>query len=62
MKVMGISEYANVLSKRLSGGTKRKLSFTISIIGDPDVIIMDEPSTGFDFNFFFQKKKKKNNY
>jgi len=31
-----------------SGGMKRRLSVAISCIGDPKVIIMDEPTTGMD--------------
>uniref|UniRef100_V5I8B4 ATP-binding cassette sub-family A member 3 n=1 Tax=Anoplophora glabripennis TaxID=217634 RepID=V5I8B4_ANOGL len=34
--------------KQLSGGNKRKLSTSISLIGDPPVIYLDEPTTGMD--------------
>jgi len=34
----------------LSGGNKRKLSVALSIIGNPPVMILDEPSTGIDPN------------
>lgn len=30
----------------LSGGNKRKLSVAIAMIGDPPIVILDEPSTG----------------
>jgi len=49
ISMMGIEEYANVTSKKLSGGTKRKLSFAISLIGDPSVLVLDEPSSGYPF-------------
>jgi ABC-type multidrug transport system ATPase subunit len=34
--------------EHLSGGNKRKLSTALSLIGDPDVVLLDEPSTGVD--------------
>ena len=46
ISMMAIDEFTNVTSKKLSGGTKRKLSFAISLIGDPSVLVMDEPSSG----------------
>ncbi|XP_031488370.1 ABC transporter A family member 7-like [Nymphaea colorata] len=36
------------LSRKYSGGMKRRLSVAISLIGDPEVVYMDEPSTGLD--------------
>ena len=44
-------EIIDHLDKRIcqcSGGTKRKLSFLISMIGDRSITIMDEPSLGMD--------------
>ncbi|BFZ21348.1 hypothetical protein BsWGS_24386 [Bradybaena similaris] len=35
-------------AKKLSGGTKRKLSYIISILGSPHFVLLDEPSTGMD--------------
>ena len=34
--------------KELSGGMKRRLSLSISLVGDPKVIFLDEPTTGLD--------------
>jgi len=31
-----------------SGGNKRKLSTAIALVGDPPVVLLDEPSTGMD--------------
>ncbi|RDD36392.1 ATP-binding cassette sub-family A member 5 [Trichoplax sp. H2] len=45
---MNIQEHTNKYSKNLSGGTKRKLSFGMSVIGCPRLLLMDEPSTGMD--------------
>ncbi|KAI4381515.1 hypothetical protein MLD38_007580 [Melastoma candidum] len=41
-------QYANSPSFSLSGGNKRKLSVAIAMIGDPPIVILDEPSTGMD--------------
>lgn len=41
-------KYANKPSFTLSGGNKRKLSVAIAMIGDPPIVILDEPSTGMD--------------
>ena len=48
MKKLDLYKFRDYLSKDLSGGNKRKLSVGISIICQPDVIFMDEPSTGMD--------------
>ncbi|GER52514.1 ATP-binding cassette sub-family A member [Striga asiatica] len=41
-------KHANKPSYALSGGNKRKLSVAIAMIGDPPLVILDEPSTGMD--------------
>jgi len=43
-----IHEHADKQSQECSGGTKRKLSFAMAMVGGPKVILMDEPSTGMD--------------
>ena len=43
-----ITEHADKKSKECSGGTKRKLSYAISMIGKPSIVLLDEPSTGMD--------------
>jgi ATP-binding cassette, subfamily A (ABC1), member 3 len=45
---LGLSEHANKLVKKLSGGTKRKLSLAIAMIANPSVLLLDEPSSGMD--------------
>jgi ABC-type multidrug transport system ATPase subunit len=40
--------YANKLSGTYSGGNKRKLAVAAAIVGDPKVVLLDEPSTGMD--------------
>ncbi|XP_058204041.1 ABC transporter A family member 1 isoform X4 [Rhododendron vialii] len=41
-------QHADKPSFALSGGNKRKLSVAIAMIGDPPIVILDEPSTGMD--------------
>ncbi|XP_036138839.1 ABC transporter A family member 1 [Monomorium pharaonis] len=43
-----IQDHADKQSQECSGGTKRKLSFAMAMVGGPKVILMDEPSTGMD--------------
>jgi ABC-type multidrug transport system ATPase subunit len=45
---LGLSEYADKPCGGYSGGNKRKLSLGISLIGNPRVMFLDEPSTGMD--------------
>ena len=39
---------ADVRSRRLSGGQLRRLDFALALVGDPELIFLDEPTTGFD--------------
>ena len=48
IKEMSLNEFTNKIAGRLSGGNKRKLSVAISMIGNPPIILLDEPSTGMD--------------
>jgi ABC-2 type transport system ATP-binding protein len=48
IEIVGLGEKANARVKTLSGGQKRRLDFGISLIGDPDLVFLDEPTTGFD--------------
>ncbi|KAJ3122969.1 ATP-binding cassette sub- A member 5 [Nowakowskiella sp. JEL0407] len=48
INVTGLTKFTNVWSERLSGGNKRKLSFAVSIVGDPTLCFLDEPTTGVD--------------
>ena len=45
---MTLTKYTKKLAGRLSGGNKRKLSVAISMICNPPVVLLDEPSTGMD--------------
>jgi len=44
----GLTEQANMRNRRLSGGQQRRLDVALALIGDPDVLFLDEPTTGFD--------------
>ena len=48
IREMSLDEFTNKISGQLSGGNKRKLAVAISMIGNPPIILLDEPSTGMD--------------
>ena len=48
LALVGLTEKAGALGTRLSGGQRRRLDFALALIGDPELIFLDEPTTGFD--------------
>jgi ABC-2 type transport system ATP-binding protein len=46
--LVGLTDKAGALGTRLSGGQRRRLDFALALIGDPELIFLDEPTTGFD--------------
>ena len=45
---MALDNYTNKISSNLSGGNRRKLSVAVSLLCNPQIILLDEPSTGMD--------------
>jgi ABC-type multidrug transport system ATPase subunit len=43
-----LTEARNLRSVSYSGGMKRRLSVAVSLIGDPKIVFLDEPTTGMD--------------
>jgi ABC-2 type transport system ATP-binding protein len=48
LALVGLTGKAGTLGTRLSGGQRRRLDFALALIGDPELIFLDEPTTGFD--------------
>jgi ABC-type multidrug transport system ATPase subunit len=48
LNLMELQPHKHKPSKKLSGGMKRKLCTALSLIGNPAVVVMDEPSSGLD--------------
>jgi len=46
--ISGLEQKANRRVSSLSGGEKRRLSFALAMAGNPDIIVLDEPTTGMD--------------
>ena len=48
LALAGLEEVAEVRCRKLSGGQLRRLDFALALVGDPELIFLDEPTTGFD--------------
>ena len=46
--LVGLADKAGSLAGELSGGQRRRLDVALALIGDPDIVFLDEPTTGFD--------------
>ncbi|PYI66332.1 ABC transporter [Arthrobacter livingstonensis] len=45
---LGIAEFSNTTIRRLSGGQKQRVALAASLLGNPEVLFLDEPSAGLD--------------
>ncbi|HEY8704185.1 MAG TPA: ABC transporter ATP-binding protein [Gaiellaceae bacterium] len=48
IELVGLGSKRDARVKTLSGGQKRRLDLGIALVGDPDLVFLDEPTTGFD--------------
>jgi ABC-2 type transport system ATP-binding protein len=48
VELVGLTEKRDARVKSLSGGQKRRLDLGVALIGNPEVVFLDEPTTGFD--------------
>ena len=48
IELVGLTEKSDALGRTLSGGQRRRLDVALGIIGNPELIFLDEPITGFD--------------
>jgi ABC-2 type transport system ATP-binding protein len=48
IQLVGLAEKRDARVRTLSGGQKRRLDLGLALVGDPDLIFLDEPTTGFD--------------
>jgi ABC-2 type transport system ATP-binding protein len=48
IELVGLTDKRDARVKTLSGGQKRRLDLGVALIGDPELVFLDEPTTGFD--------------
>ncbi|KAM4663281.1 cholesterol transporter ABCA5 isoform 1-T2 [Discoglossus pictus] len=48
IEALDLKEHLQKPAKKLSAGTIRKLCFALSMLGNPDIVLLDEPTTGMD--------------
>ncbi|HEY2789539.1 MAG TPA: ABC transporter ATP-binding protein [Gaiellales bacterium] len=52
LQTLGFSTYRDSIVDELSGGTRQKLNLTLALMHDPDVLLLDEPYQGFDWETY----------
>jgi ABC-2 type transport system ATP-binding protein len=48
IELVELTEKRDARAKSLSGGQRRRLDLALGLVGDPDLVFLDEPTTGFD--------------
>jgi ABC-2 type transport system ATP-binding protein len=48
IEIVGLTEKADARCRTLSGGQKRRLDLGLALVGNPELVFLDEPTTGFD--------------
>jgi ABC-2 type transport system ATP-binding protein len=48
LELVGLTDHRSARCGRMSGGQRRRLDVALALIGDPELIFLDEPTTGFD--------------
>lgn len=51
-EALGFARYAHTRADRLSGGTLAKLNLGLALLADPDLLLLDEPYAGFDWDTY----------
>lgn len=54
MEILGFTEYLDQRAGLLSGGSRQKLNLTLALMHDPDVLLLDEPYQGFDWETYLR--------
>ncbi|HEY3763695.1 MAG TPA: ABC transporter ATP-binding protein [Gaiellales bacterium] len=52
LRSLGFEAYRDTVVDELSGGTRQKLNLTLALMHDPDVLLLDEPYQGFDWETY----------